>query len=251
MNYKPYTEKDWSFIESQLKLAKASSTSQHQKIIAAFDADGTLWDCDVGENFFQYQIDQKKVTLPPSPFEYYKKLKQKNPETAFMWLAQINKGVPYTETQSWGKSAYTSIIPNPVFDQQKKLINYLQQNDVEIFVVTASVKVAVEYGASLFGIDADHVLGVQTKIENGIITDQPLFPVTYKQGKVDALLQKTEGQLPFICSGNTMGDFELLNIATQIRLAVSAASADDPIYRTEMELQSIAKKNNWLAHRFI
>ena len=48
-----------------------------------------------------------------------------------------------------------------------------------------------------------------------------------------------------------MGDFELLSSATHIQLAVSAASRDDKLFKTEHELQEKAKSLGWLSHRFI
>ena len=61
MNYQPYPENYWTQIEKNIAELKNSQ----KKLVAAFDADGTLWDADLGENFFQYQIDHKLVELPP------------------------------------------------------------------------------------------------------------------------------------------------------------------------------------------
>ncbi len=251
MNYKPYSENIWSFIESEVD--RALKQKKTDKLIAAFDADGTLWDCDLGENYFRYQIDHQLVPLPNDPFNYYLQLKEKNndPRDAFIWLAQISEGVNLAVTEQWSELAFKEIQPSPLFSEQKKLIQFLFSKNIEIFIVTASVKQAVIYGASLFGIDSNHVIGVETEIVNNIITNKPVYPVTYRQGKVEALLKKTNGEMPFLASGNTMGDFELLQSATHVKLAVSAAAADDKIYRTEMELQSNAKKFDWLNHRFI
>ncbi len=48
-----------------------------------------------------------------------------------------------------------------------------------------------------------------------------------------------------------MGDFDLLTSATHLRLAVSAASRDDRIFRTENDLKDQALNNEWMYHRFI
>jgi hypothetical protein len=48
-----------------------------------------------------------------------------------------------------------------------------------------------------------------------------------------------------------MGDFNLLESATHLRLAVSAASRDDKIFKTEAELAQNATDKGWLHHRFI
>lgn len=247
MNYKRYPETFWTHINTVLDSQKNSE----KPLIAAFDADGTLWDTDLGENFFQYQIDHKLVELPHNAFDHYLDLKKLDTQNAFGWLAQINAGQKLTTVQQWADEAFQTIHPKPLFDEQKKLIHLLLENNVKVHIVTASITWAVQAGAKEFDLPIDSVIGVETEIIDGLISTTVCTPVTYRQGKVTGLLKKTNGIYPFLASGNTMGDFELLQSATDIRLAVSAASPDDPIYRTEKELQEQAKKLNWFNHRFI
>ncbi len=249
MNYKAYPSEYWTLVQNTIDTYKSKGIP----LVAAFDADGTLWDTDLGENFFQYQIDNKLVDLPSNPMQYYLDLKKldNDPRSAFMWLAQINKNKNLGEVHQWAQAAFQSIQPNPIFSEQKKLVELLIKSDVTVYVVTASITLAVQPGAQALGIPKENILGVETFVEGDIITDQPVYPVTYRQGKVEALLKKTNGLKPFLCCGNTMGDWELLNTSSALRLAVSAASRDDAIYKTESELQTKAQQNNWLAHRFI
>lgn len=249
MNYQPFPTHYWTLIQDTINAFQA----KNKKLVAAFDADGTLWDTDLGENFFQYQIDQRLVELPPNPMDYYFDLKKLNndPRTAFMWLAQINKNKSLDDVRQWSQKAFDSIQPSPIFSEQKKLVELLLKNKVNVYVVTASIKWAVEPGARALGIPVENIVGVETQIINNVVTDLPIYPVTYRHGKVEALLLKTGGEKPFLCSGNSMGDFELLETSQAVRLAVSAASRDDVIYKTESELILQAQKKNWLAHRFI
>lgn len=249
MNYKPYPLEFWNQIQHAIDLQKKTGKS----LIAAFDADGTLWDADLGENFFQYQIDNKCIPLPPNPFEHYLDLKKvdNDPRSAFLWLAQINQGQSLVQVRDWAHKAFAEIQPNPIFSEQKKLVDLLMQNDVKVYIVTASIKWAIEPGALAMGIPIENIIGIETEIKDKLITDMGLMPLTYKEGKVVALLNRTEGQYPFLASGNTMGDFELLKSASDLKLAVSAASHDDRNYRTEMELITHARQNSWLNHRFI
>lgn len=250
MNYKLYPESFWTEVHSTLKSLKANSS---QPLFATFDADGTLWDTDLGENFFQYQIDHKCVPLPADPFNYYLELKKKNgdPREAYAWLAQINKNQNITDVRKWSQAAYDDLNPFPFFSEQKKLIDLFLENQVEVLIVTASITWAVEPGATALGIPIQNVVGIETKIFEGQVTDQTLLPVTYRQGKADALLKKTNGIRPFFASGNTTGDTELLSTATHLQLAVSAASRDDKLFHAENELRQIAEKNKWWSHRFI
>lgn len=249
MNYKNFPNEYWEQIESTIVDLKSKNT----KLIAAFDADGTLWDVDLGENFFQYQIDNKSVPLPQDPWKHYYEMKKINddPRSAYLWLAQINKGVKLSELQNWAQKAFDRIEPKPIFSEQKKVIELFIKHSVQIYIVTASVQWAVVPGALALGLTAENVIGIETKITNELITEEPKLPITYRQGKVDALLSKTNNARPFFCAGNTIGDFELLQCSTNIRLAVSAASRDDRLFKAENELLMKANENNWWRHRFI
>lgn len=250
MNYKPYPEDFWIKINQTLDTLKQIDSAS---LYAAFDADGTLWDTDLGENFFQYQIDHKCIDLPSQPWNYYLELKNKNndPREAYTWLAQINKTQDLEQVRKWSQAAFEEIQPLPIFTEQKKLIDLFLQNQIPIYIVTASVTWAVEPGARALGLNHENVIGVETVVTENKITEVPILPITYRQGKVDALLKKTNGLRPFFASGNTLGDSELLLAATNLQLAVSAASRDDKLFQTENELMKLAQKNNWLSHRFI
>lgn len=222
-------------------------------LIAAFDADGTLWDIDLGENFFQYQIDNKQINLPQDPWNHYFEMKKVNddPRNAYVWLAQINAGQKLADVQTWAQKAFDEIQPKPIFSEQKKLIELLLENSVQVYIVTASIKWAVEPGAKALGLTSENVIGVETEVLNGVISDKPINPITYRQGKVDALLKKTSQIKPFLCSGNTIGDYELLKSASHLQLAVSAASRDDKLFKSENELIQKAIEHNWWNHRFV
>ena len=250
MNYKPFPESFWKQIKQAVAAARSITKSS---LYAAFDADGTLWDTDLGENFFQYQIDHNCVDLPKDPWAFYQELKKKNgdPREAYLWLAQINKKQPLAQVRLWSQAAFDDIRPSPLFADQKKLVEFLLSENVHIFIVTASVAWAVEPGARAMGLSEKNVIGIETEIKDLTVSEIPIYPVTYKQGKVDAFLKRSGGVLPFLACGNTTGDTELLKSSTEIKLAVSAASRDDRLFHSESELQKIAVENNWLTHRFI
>lgn len=247
MKYKDYSQDIWTQIQTTLDLVLKNDPHP----VAAFDADGTLWDTDLGENFFHHQIDHKLVPLPNNPWNHYQEMKQKNPQQAYLWLAQICKGHALTEVHDWAKDALKAHHPVPVFSEQQKLIQLFLSKGVQVYIITASVKWAVEPGMSFFGLNYDNVIGIETAVDNGVVSDRQQGSISYREGKVTALLEKTNGKKPFFASGNTMGDFELLKSATHLQLAVSAASRDDRLFKTELELSENAEKHSWLSHRFI
>lgn len=220
--------------------------------VAAFDADGTLWDTDLGEAFFRYQIKNSNLPdLPADPWAHYRDWKENgDPRPAYLWLAQINKGQKLEQVKAWAEASVAAFNPLPVFDEQRRWIELLLKNKVDVYVVTASVKWAVEPGALRLGLRHQDVLGVQVKVDNGIVGYDQDGPMTYREGKPEALLAATGGRKAFFCSGNTMGDYALLKSATRVGLAVGAAAPGQELWETEEALRSKAKEHGWLAHHF-
>jgi len=250
MKYKDFSPQLYKSIETTIHQVK----NTQQNPCVAFDADGTLWDLDLGEEFFKYQIEKSLVPFPKDPWDYYHqlKLKNNNPREAYLWLAQINANVPLQTVRLWAQQAVENLTPLPIFESQKSIISLFQKADIEVFVVTAPVKWAVEPGAALLGIPPENVIGVQTKTSsNGIITNEQNGPMTYREGKVEGLLHFNQNRTPFFCSGNTMGDWELLNKASHLQLAVSGCTeVESVLFKTEMDLQMKAQEKGWQTHRF-
>lgn len=249
MKYKDFAPDLWSRIDSAIE----ESLKNDSHPVAAFDADGTLWDTDLGENFFKFQIrNQLLPGLPQDPWAHYRqqKMKDGNPRPAYLWLAQINAGLQISQVRDWANQAVREYNPLPIFDSQKRLIDKLHEKGVHVYVVTASIKWAVEPGAHELGIPRDRVLGVETLIQNGVITDEATGHMTYREGKTEALLAATRGHAPFLCSGNTPGDLFLLRAATRIHLAVGGAKPGHELYSTEEKFRTQAKEQGWLIHQF-
>ncbi len=218
---------------------------------AAFDADGTLWATDMGESFFRYQFENNLLNdLPENPWDFYTKFHSTQPEAAYLWLAQINKGQPLEQVRKWAKQCAENHSQLGLFTGQKNLINFLQQLGVEVYVVTASIKWAVEPAAEYVGIPKENVLGIQTQIIEGVISEQQEGPITYKEGKIEALLKVSQGKPPFFVSGNSSGDLPLLEASTHLRLVVSSASPNSHMFNVEQEMINIARERNWYHYRF-
>lgn len=214
--------------------------------IAAFDADGTLWDTDIGENFFKYQAEKRLVpNLPEDPWEHYEILHDQDTPKAFLWLAQINKDQPIDTVRKWAKDAYDSQKPIPFFLNTKKIIEHLVDRGVSVYIVTASVQWAVEPASVDFKIPRDNVIGVVTKVVNGIVTDISGGAISWREGKVIRLLDMTGGRRPFLSAGNTMGDLSLLESATHLPIVNCGAGPESRIYETERELIALGKSRNW------
>jgi len=257
MKPKSFTPEIWTAIEKATDMALEEAKTLKQVPVAAFDADGTLWNTDLGESFFKYQIKNCKLkafeSINEDPWTYYRRWKESgDPRPAYLWLAQINEGHDIEEIRSWARTNVDQMSPLPIFEPQHDLIKYLIDRGVEVFVVTASVKWSVEAGAKLLGIREANVIGVATEILAGKVTAKQQGMITYREGKASALLEKTAGIKPFLCSGNTTGDLNLLKLATKVALAVHSEQPEgSELYKTELALQNEAKANNWLRFKFV
>jgi HAD superfamily phosphoserine phosphatase-like hydrolase len=222
------------------------------RAVAAFDADGTLWDTDLGELLFAYQIRERTVPLPPDPWGHYEWLKKNvNNAAAYLWLAQINKDVPLAQVREWAEAAVAEADPLPVYPEIPKILEKLKSLGVEIYIVTASITWAVEPGARRLGLSEAQVLGIETEVENGIVTSRQKGVITYREGKAEALLRHTGGVRPYFCAGNTEGDKWLLECATDLRLVMSSAPEGHKNHPTEMVMLKLAGERQWHSHRFL
>ena len=238
----------WDHLSTTLKRAAAECKGPR---IAAFDADGTLWDADAGETFFDWEIKHARLkNLPEDPWHYYESTKKVDPIKAYVWLAQINAGHSLAQVREWAKSCFGEHKEWPVFASQKRLVDLLRELDFEIYVVTASIKWAVEPLASLYGIDYDHVLGITTHPVDGNVGMETVFPVTWREGKAEGLLHATRGVRPILASGNTLGDIALLGTATHISLAITTQDEPCGLMTEENRLAEEADKRGWLRHKF-
>ncbi|MCB0340881.1 MAG: haloacid dehalogenase-like hydrolase [Pseudobdellovibrionaceae bacterium] len=221
--------------------------------VAAFDADGTLWDMDLGENFFKYQIRENLLPdLPANPWEYYLNLHDNiSAVQSYLWLAQINADLPIDQVREWAKKAVATVGELPIFKAHKQIIDHLLKNNVDIFIVTASIQWAVEPGAQFLDIPTENVIGVKTRIENGLVTTEQEGAVTYREGKVTGLLERNGNRHPFFCAGNTQGDLPLLEASKGLRLVVAASPETSTNYKSERKMIELANERGWFCHSYL
>lgn len=221
------------------------------RAVAAFDADGTLWDMDMGEHFFNYEIQKKLVPLPADPWGHYHGMKDAvSKPAAYVWLAQINNGVALETVRQWTRDAFAEVSSLPYFEEQYRIIQKLRELDVEVYIVTASIKWAVEPAAEQLGIARDHVVGIETEVVDGIVTEKTKGIITYREGKIESLRQHTGGIDPFFAAGNTEGDHFLLEGASALRLVVASAPSGTENFETEREMVALASQRGWYVNDY-
>lgn len=247
-NHAPFSTQTWDQIRSSLDRAQRASPGPW---IAAFDADGTLWDTDVGEDFFHYQIKNSNLLgLPADPWNHYMEWKKKDRLAAYLWLAQINKGQKVENVLSWAQRAIETNPEFRVFESQRQLIKELLSRGIEVFVISASVEWAVVPPAVALGVPRKNVIGVRTTVTDGVVTDKGEFPVTWGPGKPEALVNVARRKELVLASGNTIGDAPLLRCSSGVKLAVrSNSNTEGPLWQSEVDLFEAAEKD-WITHIF-
>lgn len=229
----------------KLQIKKAMDKTD-KPVFVAFDADGTLWPSDVGKNFFLYQAEndllKEKVTQPEAEFKHL--CEREGKKQALLWLAQVQAGFSLKQMNQW-VSDFLKTKPFKVFLFQKHLIDWLISKNVQVFVVSSSLKWVLDKALKGYGIPQENIIGVKTLVKEGIITEDLVLPAPIHKDKVQAL-KNLAGRSPLFSAGNTLSDQALLECASHVRLVVSTAKVGERNYESERSLLKIARERNWL-----
>lgn len=252
-----FTDELWRRLDQHLHENLQACQKRGESPVAVFDADGTLWDEDAGEAFFRWQIENCGFELPADPWKHYFDWKARDPLGAYGWLAQISAGQSVAQVREWATACARSHAPWPVFASQKLLLKKLQAWGVEVYVVTASVKWAVEpFALEYFGIPYERVIGIECELDpRDVLRAQVKLPITWRDGKAQALRAKIGHRQPILSCGNTYGDIALIETAyaSGVRLMIQTrpdSEAESGLGREEAKLRAHGRALNWWLHSF-
>jgi phosphoserine phosphatase len=220
--------------------------------VATFDADGTLWRGDIGEAFFQHQIERRTIPRAPkrNPWNtYLKESTEGDSAKAYGWLAQWNAGVAEAELNRWCEQFFNEYWTKNVFDPMRELTHTLLNAGFEVWVISGSIRWIVQAGVKGFGIQEDRVLGSSVEVENGVLTDRIEGLVPYRASKAK-LIETIIGKKPLFAAGNTFWDKEMLATASEMALAIASENDGEPNHGSEQKLRRHAESVKWLVQRF-
>lgn len=178
--------------------------------VAAFDADGTLWDRDLGEAFMRWLIARRKllnVDYGIDLYEDYERRVDEDRTAAYASAVQMMGGLSIDDVKAWS-AALSYAWPN-YRPRMNALVAGLKEEGFECWIVSASNHWTIGEAARFAGFAPDMVYGIRTEVDNGVITDRLVHPVTCNQGKVDTILQLI-GVTPVFAFGDSLGDYEML-----------------------------------------
>jgi L-threonylcarbamoyladenylate synthase len=110
------------------------------------------------------------------------------------------------------------------FKPVRALIAWLDQHGITPWIVSASNPWTVAAVAPLVGIPPARVIGLTTAVRDGLLTAELDGPITYRQGKVDALDQRGLPR-PALSVGDAWTDWELLCAAQHAAILLDKGDA--------------------------
>ena len=189
-----------------------------------FDADGTIWRGDVGEDLLRFLVAEDRLPAHRGQadlYQRYERLHDVDPPAAYAFAVAAMAGLEETTLNAWCYAFYARRFAGRLFPFTRPLIDAFLSVGYTVWLVSASPRWIVEAGAKALGVA--NVIAVDTELEAGRLTDRVLRPVPAGAGKVELL--KRRGVTPVFAAGNGNLDLPMLEFAPA-RMVV--APWDDP-----------------------
>lgn len=211
--------------------------------LACFDADGTLWNEDIGEAFFRWLAAGK--LLPRRDCESdlwaeYEARVDENRAMGYAWAVQSMGGILEADIVRWSDqmaAAWPNYRP-----AMADLAKGMAESGFDVWIVSATNQWTVRAAAPKMNFDPEKVIAMQSAVENGVMTETMVEPLICNAGKVTAIQQKF-GRLPDISFGDSMGDFEMLSASRQ---PIVIGRNDKP----NKSIMAEAVQRGWPVHLF-
>lgn len=225
--------------------------------VLAFDADGTLWSGDVGEDFFHHVADEELIPEEAAEATYAMARAHGVPEartagrTARAVYAAFEAGrVPEPDavalvafclagaTRDRARAIAETVVARAALQQRAQeelapIRAWARERRVECFVVSASPAVVVEPSAALLGFDAAHVIAVETHWEGDRMRAEVRTPMPYAEGKVSCLRARIGARSLLGAFGDNAFDVPMLQaarvaVAVRPKARLAARAAEVP-----------------------
>lgn len=191
----------------------------------AFDADGTLWRGDVGEDFLRFLAIEGELPHAPTGQGVYGEYERRvavDPADAYAYAVEVMAGVALERLVQLCRKYFDLRYAGRVFPFVRPALAALQHRGCSPWVVSASPRWIVQAGAAALGLDPDRVIGVSCPVREGRLTGVVDLPVPCGEGKVARLRER--GVRPDLAVGN--GELDLPMLAYAKRAVVVAPHGD-------------------------
>ena len=167
-----------------------------------FDADGTLWRGDAGEDFLRYAIHRG---IFEARYDRYEQLLGQSHARAYAYCVEVMAELTEAELVQACTTFFAERIEGRIFPFVRPLLARLKEAGCPVWICSASPRWVVAPGAVALGIPAQQVIGVSCPIRDGKLTGEVEQPVPVGPGKV-TWLERAKLE-PALGVGN--GDFDV------------------------------------------
>ncbi|MBX7100453.1 MAG: haloacid dehalogenase-like hydrolase [Myxococcaceae bacterium] len=193
---------------------------------AVFDADGTLWRGDVGEELLRHLAARgalPSLAEPRAAFHEYERRHAVDPVEAYAFNAQVLAGLSEAQLEEDCAALVKQRFEGRIFRFTRPWLEALSGAGLEVWICSASPIWVVEAGAALLGIPKARCLGARCAVDAGVVTARLEGPVPAGDGKVTWLERR--GLRPALAVGNGELDEPMLRFAE--RAIVVAPHGDE------------------------
>jgi PPM family protein phosphatase len=216
-----------------------AARTQHPDGVIAFDADGTLWSGDVGEDFFHALIarqairDQARDALVANAHEFSVKVALGAAPTDVaraLYDAYIEGRFPEERTcemMTWACAGWTKgeiarhckgvvevgRLISRIHEEVRGVLEWARKKKVRVIVVSASPREIVETAAAKLGIKGLDIVASTGLYEGEIMIAKAELPIPYADGKVYALRKMIGNKAILGAFGDNAFDLAMLSQA--------------------------------------
>ncbi len=211
---------------------------QHPGGVLAFDGDGTLWDGDVGEDFYHALVAHGDVREPARAQMAREAIEHGLPaggtgkEIAARlyqdYLAGLFPEERACEVMTWACADWTHEevdsfagqvlarvgLEARLHKEVRKVVQWAERTGLDVFLVSASPWAIIDHAARYLGLPADHVVAALPRYEGGRMVADVHRPIPYGPGKVSNLRARLGQTRPIYAAfGDNAFDIALLSEA--------------------------------------
>lgn len=198
----------------------------------ASDADGTLWNADVAERAWDLALHER-LFRPAAVEPVAEVLRQAggapsgdpHDDAREIWrlflegrvedgpilrvMATCFAGLSEDEARAFGDRVFREHLAGKVYAETVPLFRAFAERGLPLVVVSGSPKFLVEAGVRGLGLEAE-VRGVTLSRVDGCLGPEVVPPLTWNQGKIEAIAPLVGEGGPLMALGDSQGDRELL-----------------------------------------
>ena len=204
--------------------------------LAVFDCDGTLWDGDAGEGFFDWELRRGVVSDEIARWARLRyadyKAGKVSEEQMCGEMVTMHSGLADSVLRQAAQEFFDTKFSKRIFPEMRDLVHRLQHSGCDVWAVSSTNEWVIQAAVKHFGIDQRKILAATVKIENGHVTDR-LIRVPSGEGKPRAI-REVIGKDPDVAFGNSRWDADMLAMAQR-------AFAVNP----NPELEDTARQRSW------